>query len=199
MVRTVEGGGPLADLGRLGQTGGMAVERVPVLLVTGPVGVGKSTVALEMSRLLGEAGVPHAFVDLAWLGVVWPAPADDPWNERMAHRNLGCVWANAREAGAERLILVRVLEARSLLRRVEAAVPGAVVSVVRLREPLGVIHERIRRRESGRDAGWYLDAATGLVNSMEGSGLEDHVVDNDHRPAAEVALEAVRLVGWISG
>jgi adenylylsulfate kinase-like enzyme len=38
---------------------------VPVLLVTGPVGVGKSTVAAEAARLLRQAGVPHALVDLA--------------------------------------------------------------------------------------------------------------------------------------
>jgi adenylylsulfate kinase-like enzyme len=38
---------------------------VPVLLVTGPVGVGKSTVAAEGARLLRQAGVPHALVDLA--------------------------------------------------------------------------------------------------------------------------------------
>jgi adenylylsulfate kinase-like enzyme len=51
---------------------------VPVLLVTGPVGVGKSTVAAEAARLLRQAGVPHALVDLAWIGQCWPVAADDP-------------------------------------------------------------------------------------------------------------------------
>ena len=36
-------------------------------------------------------------------------PADDPWNERVSHRNLACMRANFRQAGADRLILVRVL------------------------------------------------------------------------------------------
>ncbi len=40
---------------------------VPVLLLTGPVGAGKSTVALEAARRLREASIPHALVDLAWM------------------------------------------------------------------------------------------------------------------------------------
>jgi adenylylsulfate kinase len=41
---------------------------VPVLLLTGPVGVGKSTVAAAAARLLRQTGIPHALVDLAWIG-----------------------------------------------------------------------------------------------------------------------------------
>jgi len=37
---------------------------VPVLMVTGPVGVGKSTVLCEADVLLVRAGVLHATVDL---------------------------------------------------------------------------------------------------------------------------------------
>lgn len=39
-----------------------AADVAPVILVTGPVGIGKTTVAGEMSELLEQAGVPHAFV-----------------------------------------------------------------------------------------------------------------------------------------
>jgi len=113
---------------------------VPVLLITGPVGVGKSTVAAEAARLLREATIPHALVDLAWIEQCWPVPADDPGNERLTHRNLACMWANFRQVGAGRLLLVRVLEARSLLRQVAEAVPGAEITVVRLRAPLAVLH-----------------------------------------------------------
>jgi tRNA uridine 5-carbamoylmethylation protein Kti12 len=48
---------------------------VPVLLITGPVGVGKLTVAAEAARLLREANVPHALVDLAWIEQCWPVPS----------------------------------------------------------------------------------------------------------------------------
>jgi len=168
----------------------------PVLLITGPVGAGKSTVAAEAGRLLREANIPHALVDLAWLEQCWPVPADDPWNERLTHRNLACLWANFRQAGAGRLILVRVLEARSLLRQVAEAVPGAEITVVRLRVPLAVLHARIRAREAG-DPGWFLGAATHTANVLEQARVEDYSVDNQDRPVAVVAEEVLRRAGWL--
>jgi hypothetical protein len=169
---------------------------VPVLLVTGPVGVGKSTVTAEAARLLREANVPHALVDLAWIGQCWPVAADDPWNERLLHRNLTCMWANFHEAGADRLILARVLEARSLLRHVVEAVPGARVTVIRLWAPLGVLQARIRSREAG-DPRWFLDAAAYTADALEQAGVEDHLVDTEDRPVTDVAEELLRLVGWL--
>lgn len=171
---------------------------VPVLLFTGPVGVGKTTVAGEASRLLAENGIKNAAIDLALIACCYPAPAGDPWNERLLHANLACMWENCARAGAGRLIVSRVLEARSLLGRIQAAVPGAVVTVVRLRAPVDVLHRRIAVRESGRDAQWFLDAATALASTMEQDALEDHVVDNLNRTAAETAREALLLAGWLS-
>jgi hypothetical protein len=170
--------------------------RVPVLLINGPVGVGKSTIGAEISGRLREAAEPGAFVDLAVIGRAWPEPVDDPWNERLVHTNLACLWRNFAAGGAERLVLCRVLEDRSLLRHVEAAVPGAEITVVRLRVPLAVLHARIRSREAPGDASWYLDAATQLVDRMDAAGTDDHVVDNDRHPA-EVAATILRLVGWL--
>jgi hypothetical protein len=171
---------------------------VPLLLFTGPVGAGKTTVAEEASSLLRDAGIAHALVDLDHVGECAPPPPDDPWQERLVHRNLACLWSNFREAGAERLLLSRVLVARNLLRRVVEAVPGADITVVRLRAPLPVLQARIRAREAGRDPGWYLGAAAHLVDEMERCPVEDHVIDNVDRTARETATEALRLVRWLA-
>jgi hypothetical protein len=169
---------------------------VPVLVITGPVGVGKSTIAAEAAWLLRQADVPHALVDLDRIEQCWPVPADDPENERVSHRNLACMWANFRQAGADRLIFARVLETRSLLGRVTEAVPGAQITVVRLRAPVPVLHERIRSREAG-DPDWFLDAATHTAEVFEQAQVEDHLVDNENRPAAVVAREVLHRVGWL--
>ena len=153
---------------------------VPVLVITGPVGVGKSTIANEAAWLLRQAGVPHALVDLDRIEQCWPIPADDPGNERVSHRNLACMWTNFRQAGADRLIFARVLETRSLLRRVTEAVPGAQITVVRLRAPLSVLHDRIRSREAS-DPSWFLGAATHTAGVFERAQVEDHLVDNENR------------------
>jgi hypothetical protein len=172
-----------------------ADESVPVLLFTGATASGKSTIAGEASRLLRDARVPHAFVDLARIGSSWPVPDDDPWNERLIHRNLACLWTNFRAAGARRLLLCRVLEARSLLRHVVEAVPGADVTVIRVRAPLPVLQTRIRARDAA-DPSWYLGAAAYLVEALERAPVEDFCIENVDRPAHEVAAEALRLAGW---
>ena len=169
---------------------------VPVMVITGPVGVGKSTIAAEAAWLLRQADVPHALVDLDRIEQCWPVPADDPWNERVSHRNLACMWANFRQAGADRLIFARVLETRSLLRRVTEAVPGAQFTVVRLRAPVAVLHERIRSREAG-DPDWFLGAAAHTAEVFERARVEDHLVDNENRPATVVAEEVLHRVGWL--
>jgi adenylylsulfate kinase-like enzyme len=50
---------------------------VPVLLVTTPVGVGKTTVALEASDVLEATGVAHAVIDVDALSWCYPTP--DPF------------------------------------------------------------------------------------------------------------------------
>ncbi len=175
----------------------MASPDIPVLVISGAVGAGKSTVAAEAASLLREAAVPHALVDLAQIECCWPVPDDDPWNERLIHKNLASLWPNFADAGASRLILCRVLESRSLLGPVRAAVPGAEITVVRLRVPLGELHARIRRREAAGDPTWYLEAASYLVPVLERAGVEDHVVDNSGRPARETAAEVLRLIEWL--
>lgn len=164
-------------------------------MFTGPTGVGKSAVLSAASSLLSDAGVSHAAVTLSEVGRLYPAPVDDEWNERIAHRNLRSLWSNYAAAGAERLLLERVLETRSLLRRIVEAVPGAEIMVVRLRAPLPLLRERILARQAG-DPGWYLGAAEYLDSVFDTAGVEDIVIDNVDRPVRDVAADVLRLAGW---
>jgi shikimate kinase len=167
---------------------------VPVLVLSGVVGSGKSTIGRCVARQLKEADSSYALIDHEWMAYSWPVPLDDPWNERVAGQNLACAWLNFRAAGAERLVYCRVLEARSLLRHVKDAVPGAVPTVVQLRAPLELIHHRLSAREP--EPGWYLNAATELASRMNTSKVADFIVDNGARPPNEVAREILGLLRW---
>lgn len=171
--------------------------RVPVLLITGPVGVGKTTTAGAISWVLTQHKVLHASVDLPAVSQVFPERDDDPWNELLAHRNLACMWQNFRAIGADRLIVTRVLESRTGIRRIEHAVPGAQVVVVRLRAPLETIQNRIRQRDH-ENPGWFLDAAAYLVPAMDEQHVEDHLIDNTHLTLEQTAYQVLRTVGWLS-
>src|SRR5688500_7617641 len=89
-------------------------ERIPFLIVTGPMGAGKSTAADAVSDALRAAGVPHGFVDLDAF-TCYPAAPDDPFRQRLALANLAAVWPNFAASGARYLVLARVVESRAEL------------------------------------------------------------------------------------
>ena len=170
---------------------------VPLLVVTGPVGVGKTTVALEMSSLLGEAGVPHAVVDLDALSWCYPAPADDRFNSRLALRNLAAVWGAYAAAGAQRLILARVVEAREDEAGFRESVPGAEITVVRLRAADETLLTRVAARELGSGREWHLNRSIELARLMDRRAVGDHLIETDGRAVTDVAREALARADWL--
>src|SRR5476649_2065400 len=129
---------------------------IPVMLITGPVGVGKSTVASEISDLLTSIGAAHGLIDMDGLRACYPAPATDPFQVELGMKNLSAVWANYQAAGAKRLILVDILESRNALKEYQASVPGAELLVVRLQASVPTLINRVERREVGIGLYWHL-------------------------------------------
>jgi predicted kinase len=166
---------------------------VSILVLTGPVGVGKSAVLHEVDRLLIEAGAAHATVELEELARCWAPGITN--RAALVSGNLGAVWANYAAHGARRLVIGMLLEDRATLAHVSQAIPDAQPTVVRLYAPLEVIEQRLRRRAP--DPAAELDAARYLVPRMDEQKVEDHLVDNGGRPLPEVAQEILRLVGWL--
>jgi hypothetical protein len=172
---------------------------VPVAVITGPVGVGKSTVLREADALLVGAGVPHASAEIEDLARYWGRhPGSGRTRPDVACRNLASVWANYRAAGADRLLLTLLMERRSDVRLVHEAIPDACITVVRLHAPLAVIEERVRSREpTAGDADQELGAARWWVARLEGAMFADHFVHNGNRPPRAVAAELLHLLGWL--
>ena len=138
---------------------------VPLLVISGSMGTGKTTVLYEASDLLSEAGIAHAAIDLDGLAVMHPQRA--PHGQRLAFANLAAVWPNYAAAGAERLIVAIVVEDRANLDHYRAAVPGAHQPIVcRLTAPLSLMHERLRIREPGM----FLDLALARGGTGQHSG-----------------------------
>ena len=170
---------------------------VPVVVVTGPVGVGKSTVLAAADRLLANAAVAHATVVLSEVGRCWASAPHTAPTERVIYRNLGALWSNFAAVGAQRLLIELILDddAAAQLQHLRAAVPEAEVTVVRLQAPITLIEQRIRRRDPYPDD--ELSAARWLAPRLEHLGIGDLVVENGRRAPGEVAAEILHAVGWL--
>src|SRR4051812_13451023 len=162
--------------------------RVPTILVTGPVGVGKTTLIEAMGRRLRDADIPHATVDFDQLTACYPRlPDDDGWGTDIGLLNLASLWRNYSARGARRLLLARVIEGRSELQGYREAVPGAEIVVIRLRASVATLQERIRRRGEGRGMEWHLNRAVELAPLMDEQRVEHLLVETEERRPEELA------------
>ncbi len=179
--------------GRASVSLGMAV---PVIVLNGPIGVGKSVVLGEVSDLLQEVEASHCAVDLDALSQTFPRHSNDWFMLRLAVDNLRAVWSNAAQAGAERLVLASVVETISDLQLMLGAVPGAVPFVCRLHAPVALLHERLRRREIGTGLDSHLRRASELATILEDGEVDDVVVDASDRPLRSIAADVLEAAGW---
>ncbi|MCR9077755.1 MAG: KTI12 family protein [Hyphomonadaceae bacterium] len=170
-------------------SGRMQTDEVNLVILSGPVGVGKTTVADELSGLLEADGVSHTFIDLDGLSKTYPRPSGDKFGERIALKNLTDVWTNARELGVKTLILARVIETREGAERIAIAVGASTVCVVQLNASDSALLSRVRRREIGRARTWHEQRALELSMQLRGCGVADVELETDDKTATEIANE----------
>jgi hypothetical protein len=185
------------------QVNSNASSAIPFLWICGPSGVGKSSVGWEVFTQVRAAGVRAAYLDTDQIGFCRPEPQDDPDHYVLRSRNVAALWPNFREAGARAMIVSGILETPDGVRMFTAAVPGASVTVVRLRATPETLRERIFRR--GRGGGpqipgnQELDGATeerlmahwedsvATMEALERNRIGDVCIDTDDRSVREVA------------
>ena len=166
-----------------------------MIVLTGTVGVGKSTIATVIHEILYERKLAHACVDIDWLRMSWPERGS--WNSDVAMANLASAWKNFRDGGADRLIIVDVVERRSHLERYRDAVPGADIKVCRLTAPASLREQRIAVREQGASRDWHLARSIELEAILDAADVADFVVDNGNRPMQDVATEVLVRARWV--
>ncbi len=168
------------------------------VLLTGTIGAGKTTLAEAISEGLHEAGIRHALIDLDWLGQVYPPPVErDPFNESLSLRNLAAVWPNFVGTGIRHAVLAATVTSRGELDRLDAALPGCELKVVRVTATPETVAARIRSREVGNLLDDFLARTESVAETIERAALEELSVANDGRRPAEVAEEILGYLGWL--
>jgi len=168
--------------------------KIPVLAISGSVGVGKTSTLLEIHDILEESKVPHGCVERDALGYSWPPQGR--FNERIVELNLLCVARTFLNAGAERLVIAGVVETPSDLLVYNRCIPNAEIQVCRLTADLELRRERLRSREKGAGLDWHLERTAELDDILDQAKLDNCSVDNGDRPLREVALEILAHAGW---
>jgi hypothetical protein len=168
---------------------------IPVLSVTGPMGVGKTAVLHEADALLIEAGSGRATVELEEIARCWPNAIEGS-RKAFVYENLGALWSNFVAIGASRLLLSALVEQRWDLHLVSEAIPEAAITVVRLHAPLSALERRIRLREPARPdrrnswGRWW-------TQHFSEARVEDHAVETQNRPVGQIAHEVLRVAAWL--
>jgi hypothetical protein len=177
---------------------GAGGEAVPVLLLCGAAGVGKSTVGYTVFSQI-NADVKAAYVDLAQIGFCHPAPPDDPDNHRLKATILAAMWPAFRDAGARCLIVVGRVNDDAAISVYAKALQGMALTVCRLHAGRDALTDRILRRGRGEGAvlageglrgkplEFLHEVAERAVRESEELQVGDVCIDTDGRSVAEVA------------
>ena len=174
--------------------GGASLRDVPrAVLIVGPYGSGKSTVAVEVADILERLDEPFALLDLDHL--MWANPPgisvhDDP---SLLLLNLAAVTRTYREVGIQLFVCAGYVGSAEELHAIRTTL-DMPVTVVHLEVPWREIERRLMSvLTSGREDD--LREAAAQSASGTSSVRADMVVRND-RLVSEAAVELVQRLGW---
>lgn len=164
-----------------------------ILIISGSMGAGKTSVMGEASDLLSARGLVHAALDLDALGIVL---LPEPQSRQLHSRNLAAIFTNCVAAGIENFLIAAAIENREMLDDLKSAMGNATATVCRLIAPLETMAARLQTREVGIRRQQYLDRSRVLDAILDGAGVEDFRITNDGRSVTAVAEEMLVRAKW---
>jgi adenylylsulfate kinase-like enzyme len=167
------------------------------VLLTGPGGVGKTTIAQAIGGLLTSSGHVTAVLDLdavAQFGPPRPPPARGlRFHDQLRVRNLTAVWDTYRAAGARFMVVSGPVTTAEHRAAYTEALADCAVQVVLLLTPAKLIAERTR---TARGSAWNLQAA--LDDAVTHEAIHDFTVNNSG-PVEQTATEILARLRWPVG
>ncbi|WP_187829611.1 AAA family ATPase [Labrys sp. KNU-23] len=182
-----------------------STDPVDIVLITGPAGIGKSTLSWEVGARLTAAGLAHAIVETDELDRVYPRPSRAdlerlrPGTLDISTLNLAAIWATYRALGHRRLIMSGVMVHLDFDRRwILAAIPDARITVVRLQASGTTLTERLIQREIGSGLDAQLERTLTQAQRMAGEAENGAIrLETDGRSPQELARLLLAELGWV--
>jgi hypothetical protein len=171
------------------------MERKSLLIITGSMGAGKTSVLGEASDILALQNIPHAAIDLDAFGLAHlPSGAR---NDAVMFRNLQSVCKNYAVLGVRRFLVARAIEDRAALECCRKAVSARNTVVCRLTATTRTMRQRIKMRESGVLRKQFVARVATLNAILDRAQLEDFALISDDRSVTEIAHDMLLKAGWI--
>ncbi len=160
------------------------------VLISGPLGSGKTSVAIATGELLDEASVASAVIDLDWLCWAGPSLSSDQLLVLMCD-NLASLRERYSLIDIHTLVLCRAVTTRHEVEALRRAAGGALVAM-RLSVPADARTKRLRARANTGDL-----AEAQRVEEAQ-VGLHLPALRNHGRDARDTASDLLRRVGWLT-
>ncbi|RZT83339.1 AAA domain-containing protein [Pseudonocardia sediminis] len=162
-----------------------------LVVVTGPPGAGKSTVATTVHDRLGDAGIANALIEVDELERCYP-----PRDEDDVMADLAAMAGRYRAGGHDLLFVTATVEDDAYAERLVAAAGTASTVVVRLEADPGTLARRIREREP---VGWsgtedLVTHARCLAVGMADLARVDLVLSTDDTAVDDLAARIEELL-----
>ncbi|MFJ5138669.1 AAA family ATPase [Streptomyces sp. NPDC088707] len=176
------------------------MEQAEVLLIGGRAGVGKTTVAWEVSAHLRAETVAHCVIEGDFMGQAHPAPEGDPRRRKISERNLTALWSNYAELGYRRLIYTHTVSVLAENEGMFRRAMGANVRIIRvvLTASDATARERLTGRELGSELEHEVAGSARKARILDEQMPPDTVrVETDGRAVVDIAREVASATSWL--
>ncbi|WP_328353491.1 hypothetical protein OG800_11235 [Streptomyces sp. NBC_00445] len=169
-----------------------------LLLIGGGAGVGKTSVAWEVSAALKGRGTPHCLIEGDYMDQIHPAPADDPHRAAITERNTAAVWANYAALGQHRLIYtntVSILEEPMISRAMGGGEVRATCVLLTAEET--TVRERLAQREIGSQLTAHIERSLRAARELDEKAPAGTVrIPTDGRSVQDIAVRVLKAAAW---
>ena len=167
------------------------------LLIGGRSGVGKSTVAWEVSAQLQDRSVAHCLIEGDFLDQAYPPPEGDPTRRKLTEDNLAALWRNFAARGYRRLIYtntVSILESDLIVRAMGG---NPRITSVLLTSTDETARVRLSAREIGSQREAHIHRSRAMARRLDPEAPSLVVrVPTDGRDVISIARDVVAATRW---
>ncbi|MFD5111843.1 AAA family ATPase [Streptomyces sp. NPDC058391] len=169
-----------------------------LLLIGGGAGVGKTTVAWEVSALLQGKGTAHCLIEGDYMDQIHPAPDDDPRRTAITEQNIAAVWSNYAALGQHCLIYtntVSVLEEPMIARAMGGGDIRATCVLLTAEE--ASVRQRLAQREIGSQLSAHIERSLRMARHLDEEAPPGTIrFPTDDRSVQDIAVHVLQAAAW---